>query len=65
MKKCKFEEELPRMIPHCLHLMVGVATLVVASKALHKLCHIHKGLKEIREGHKEIIEGRKEILGRK
>ena len=38
---CKFEKAL---VPHCVHLAVGVATLVLAAKTLCKLHHIHRAL---------------------
>ena len=31
MKKYNIEEEIPHLIPHFIHLMVGVATLVLTS----------------------------------
>lgn len=60
MRKCKAEE----LIPHIVHVALEVATVVLLSEALHKLCKIHHGVKKIREGHELEREGRAEILGR-
>lgn len=65
MKKCRFADELPRMIPHCLHIMIGVATLVIACESLKRIAHIHKGLRDICEAHKQLEVGKKELLGKK
>lgn len=59
-KECRFEE----YIPHAIHDVLLVTTVSLAAVMLHKLCRIHKGLKEIRKGREEIREGRDEILGR-
>ncbi|MBD5269187.1 MAG: hypothetical protein K2M67_03275 [Muribaculaceae bacterium] len=48
---CKFEKAL---VPHCVHLAVGVATLVLAAKTLCKLHHIHRALKDFRRGEEEL-----------
>lgn len=64
MKNYSFEDELPHLIPHFVHLLLGTAAIVLSCEVLKKLHRIHKGLKEIHEGQKEIAEGRAEIMGR-
>ena len=58
MKKCPIKEE---MVPHCIHAVIGVAVITLASVILHKVCRIHEGMKEIRKGYKEIEEGKKKL----
>lgn len=63
MKKYNFEEELPHLIPHFVHVVMGAAAIVLSVEILKKLCKVHKGIKEIKEGHEQIAEGRREMLG--
>lgn len=59
MKKCPIKKE--DRIPLCLNLGLHVAAITLLATALHKLCKIHKALREIHEGAKEIEKGRKEL----
>lgn len=59
MKKCPIRKE--ERIPLCLNVGLHVAAIALMATALHKLCRIHKGIKEIRKGAKEIEKGKKEI----
>lgn len=63
MKKYNFEEELPHLIPHFVHVAMGAALIVLSAEILKKICKVHKGLKEIKEGHEEMAQGRREVLG--
>ncbi|MDE6144358.1 MAG: hypothetical protein K2F94_09835 [Muribaculaceae bacterium] len=55
MKKYNFEEELPHLIPHFVHVAMGAALIVLSAEILKKICKVHKGLKEIKEGHEEAV----------
>lgn len=54
----KKEERLPL----CMNVGLHVACIALVATALHKLCKIHKGIKDIRKGKEEIEKGKKEIL---
>lgn len=51
MKNYSFEEELPHLIPHFVHVAMSAALIVLSCEILKKLCRVRKGLKEIQEGH--------------
>ncbi|MDE6237960.1 MAG: hypothetical protein K2J23_06135 [Muribaculaceae bacterium] len=57
--KCPIAKD--HRIPLCVNIGLHVAAVTLIATALHKLCRIHKGIKEIRKGAEEIEEGKKEI----
>ena len=58
--KCPLKKE--ERLPLCINVGLHVAAVTLLATALHKLCRIHKGLRDIRKGREEIEKGKKEIL---
>ncbi|MDE6256428.1 MAG: hypothetical protein K2M39_09580 [Muribaculaceae bacterium] len=58
--KCPLKKE--ERLPLCINVGLHVAAITLLATALHKLCRIHKGLRDIRKGREEIEKGKKEIL---
>lgn len=58
--KCPLKKE--DRLPLCINVGLHVAAITLLATALHKLCRIHKGLRDIRKGREEIEKGKKEIL---
>ncbi len=49
-------------LPLCVNIGLHVAAITLVATALHKLCKIHEGLRDIRKGKEEIEKGKEEIL---
>ena len=49
MKKCPIIKKEDRL-PLCINLGLHVAAITLMATALHKLCRIHKGLRDLRKG---------------
>ena len=58
--KCPLKKE--ERLPLCINVGLHVAAITLLATAMHKLCRIHKGLRDIRKGREEIEKGKKEIL---
>lgn len=58
--KCPLKKE--ERLPLCINVGLHVAAITLLATVLHKLCRIHKGLRDIRKGREEIEKGKKEIL---
>ncbi|MBD5188787.1 MAG: hypothetical protein HDS95_00705 [Bacteroidales bacterium] len=58
--KCPLKKE--DRLPLCINVGLHVAAITLLATAMHKLCRIHKGLRDIRKGREEIEKGKKEIL---
>lgn len=58
--KCPLKKE--DRLPLCINVGLHVAAITLLATAIHKLCRIHKGLRDIRKGREEIEKGKKEIL---
>ena len=49
-------------LPLCVNIGLHVVAITLVATALHKLCKIHEGLRDIRKGKEEIEKGKEEIL---